>query len=84
MSATPQPKNSLIKSFLALPPRQRIQISAALMAVSCAGLYITDKVEKAILENQDREGTADAMTITTRGSSTDRVRLVKADESESR
>lgn len=55
------------------------------MAVSFAGLYVSDRVEKAILEKQEREQTTDVLgidvvdrntrTIETRGSSTDRVRL---------
>lgn len=85
MSATPPPKNSLLRSFFNLPPRQRVIISASLMAVSFAGLYVSDRVEKAILEKQEREQTTDVLgidvvdrntrTIETRGSSTDRVRL---------
>lgn len=60
-------------------------ISATLMAVSLAGIYISDTVEKALLEKQERENTTDQLGIDTidsnsrgletRGSSTDRVRL---------
>ena len=65
MAATPPPKNSLLQSFLNLPPRQRIQISAGLMAVSLFGLYVTDNVEKALLEKQAREQEGDKMVIDT-------------------
>lgn len=83
MSATPPPKNSLLRSFLSLPPRQRIAISASLMGVSLAGIYLTNKVEQYLLEKQERDGTTDELSIDvidprhveTRGSSTDRVRL---------
>ncbi|ORY78555.1 hypothetical protein BCR37DRAFT_394504 [Protomyces lactucae-debilis] len=93
MSATPPPKNSLLATFLRLPPRQRIIISASLMGVSCAGLYVTDKVERTILERQKAENTVDKLGIDvvthgqsgsdyrnleTRGSSTDAVRIMDA------
>ena len=89
MSATPPPKNSLIRSFFNLPPRQRMTISATLMVVSLAGLYVSDRVERALVEQQERENRSDLLgldlvdrrdnraseSIETRGSSTDRVRL---------
>jgi hypothetical protein len=62
------------------------------MAVSCAGLYITDKVERSILERQQAEGQVDKLGIDvvpraeasdyrkleTKGSSTDAVRIMDA------
>lgn len=85
MSATPPPKNSLLRSFMRLPPRQRITLSATLMAVSLAGLYVSDRVERAILERQAADNSTDPLGIEvvdrdsrrleTRGSSTDKVRL---------
>lgn len=55
------------------------------MTVSLVGLYVSDKVERAILEQQSAQQTTDAVNIDfidrssrsveTRGSSTDRVRL---------